>query len=106
MNSPIIVRFFGSANAKYCGSCGGSRTHGEMASSLFRRLYQMFGDSIKCQFIDVETEELSQFKVLERLKNKRALDLPVVMINDEIQSSGHIYPNRLSHTLKRMLQHT
>ncbi len=74
-----------------------------MAASLFRRLYQVFGSTVKCHFIDVETDDISAYKVIDRLKSKRALDLPIVMIEDEVQSSGHVYPNRLTHTLKRMM---
>lgn len=103
-NFPITVHFFGSPHSRYCGSCGGSRTQAEIASNLFSRLYRQFGNKVQCIFVDVERDELSQFPFLTRLKEKGALSLPIIMLNQEIHSSGRVYPNRLIHTIQQMLQ--
>jgi len=101
--APVTVRFFGSPYSRYCGSCGGSRSQAEIASSLFSRLYRHFGDKVRCEFIDVERDNLSQFPTLAKLKEKGSLDLPIVMLNGEIHSSGHVYPIRLTHTIQQIL---
>ncbi|NLV90855.1 MAG: hypothetical protein GX030_00450 [Firmicutes bacterium] len=99
---PIEVLVFGSPNAKYCASCGGSRSQAQIAQGLFLRLRRLFGEQVACRFVDVELEDLSAYPNVRR-RMTRLSNLPIVTMDGEIQSIGHVYPNRLSHAIKKKL---
>jgi disulfide oxidoreductase YuzD len=81
----ITIRIFGAPTACSGGVSDGWRS---AALAIGDRLIQWFGDRVRFEYVDLLQPEMDRFpKVAERISSE-TLQLPLVMIDDELFSAG------------------
>ncbi len=74
-------------------SCGNSQQDSTLIRcfTFVNNLKSQFGDEVDIETISLKSNELDKYPVISKLKARKNLKIPIVLINDVIKSIGR-YP--------------